>query len=124
VVGHLEGAKERRQVLIATHSANLVVLGDAELVIPMRVEGGKGAPFARGAVDQPETRNQVCSLLEGGAQAYKKRVSVTAFDSRPTPISRADRDLLASVLLDRHTSTQRRPRLRNDFGIKPAKSGP
>jgi energy-coupling factor transporter ATP-binding protein EcfA2 len=73
VVGHLEGAKERRQVLIATHSANLVVLGDAELVIPMRVENGKGAPFARGAVDRPETRDQVCSLLEGGAQAYKKR---------------------------------------------------
>jgi energy-coupling factor transporter ATP-binding protein EcfA2 len=73
VVGHLEGAKERRQVLIATHSANLVVLGDAELVIPMRVTDRKGVPYAAGAVDRPQTRDQVCSLLEGGAQAYRKR---------------------------------------------------
>jgi energy-coupling factor transporter ATP-binding protein EcfA2 len=73
VVSHLEAAKERRQVLIATHSANLTVLGDAELVVPMQVVGGRGQPYAMGAVDRPETRDEVCILLEGGAQAYKKR---------------------------------------------------
>lgn len=73
MVGHLEGAKERRQVLIATHSANLVVLGDAELVIPMRVKDGHGEPYAAGAVDRTETRDQVCALLEGGTRAYRKR---------------------------------------------------
>jgi energy-coupling factor transporter ATP-binding protein EcfA2 len=73
VVSHLEAAKERRQVLIATHSANLTVLGDAELVIPMEVVSGHGRPYATGAVDRPETRDEVCVLLEGGAQAYKKR---------------------------------------------------
>jgi len=73
VVRHLEAAKERRQVLIATHSANLAVLGDSELVIPMRVEDDKGRPYAVGAVDRPETRDEVCALLEGGAHAYKKR---------------------------------------------------
>jgi ABC-type lipoprotein export system ATPase subunit len=73
VVSHLEAAKERRQVLIATHSANLTVLGDAELVIPMQVVEGHGQPYAMGAVDRPETRDEVCVLLEGGAQAYKKR---------------------------------------------------
>lgn len=73
VVRHLEAAKERRQVLIATHSANLTVLGDAELVVPMQVSGGLGRPFSAGAVDRPETRDQVCQLLEGGVQAYKKR---------------------------------------------------
>ncbi len=73
VVSHLEAAKERRQVLIATHSANLTVLGDAELVIPMQVVNGRGQPYAMGAVDRPETRDEVCVLLEGGAQAYKKR---------------------------------------------------
>ncbi len=73
VVGHLEAAKERRQVLIATHSANLTVLGDAELVLPMHVVEGRGQLYALGAVDRPETRDEVCVLLEGGAQAYKKR---------------------------------------------------
>jgi predicted ATPase len=73
VVSHLEAAKERRQVLIATHSANLTVLGDAELVIPMHVVDGRGQPYAEGAVDRPQTRDEVCALLEGGAEAYRKR---------------------------------------------------
>lgn len=73
VVRHLEAAKERRQVIIATHSANLTVLGDAELVIPMVVERGKGCPHEAGAVDRPATRTEVCALLEGGVEAYKKR---------------------------------------------------
>jgi energy-coupling factor transporter ATP-binding protein EcfA2 len=73
VVRHLEAAKERRQIMIATHSANLAVLGDAELVVPLKVVDGLGCPYAVGAVDRPETRDEVCALLEGGAQAYKKR---------------------------------------------------
>lgn len=73
VVRHLEAAKERRQVLIATHSANLVVLGDAELVVPMHVEDEQGHTESVGAVDRPDTRKRVCGVLEGGAQAYKKR---------------------------------------------------
>jgi predicted ATPase len=73
VVRHLEAAKERRQVIIATHSANLTVLGDAELVVPMVVKGGKGRVRDLGAVDRPETRDQVCALLEGGVEAHKKR---------------------------------------------------
>lgn len=73
VVRHLEAAKERRQILIATHSANLVVLGDAELVIPMRAHSERGVPDHPGAVDRPETRDRILSLLEGGSAAYRKR---------------------------------------------------
>jgi len=73
VVRHLEAAKERRQVIIATHSPNLTVLGDAELVLPMHVENGHGVASAMGSVDRPETRDRVCALLEGGVDAYRKR---------------------------------------------------
>jgi hypothetical protein len=73
LVGHLEGAKERRQVIVATHSANLTVLGDAELVIPMYADGGHGAPCDPGAVDRPATRDRVCELLEGGLEAFRRR---------------------------------------------------
>lgn len=73
VVRHLEAAKERRQILIATHSANLVVLGDAELVVPMQVVDERGRTHNVGAVDRPSTRSQVCAFLEGGTQAYRKR---------------------------------------------------
>jgi predicted ATPase len=73
VVRHLEAAKERRQIILATHSPNLVVLGDAELVIPLRVSDSHGKPYAVGAVDRRETTEEVCALLEGGEQAYKRR---------------------------------------------------
>jgi energy-coupling factor transporter ATP-binding protein EcfA2 len=86
VVRHLEAAKERRQVLIATHSPNLVVLGDAELVIPMEGTDGHGRPYAVGAVDRPETRNEVCALLEGGAQAYRKRGERYGFRFAANPV--------------------------------------
>jgi len=73
VVRHLEAAKEKRQVILATHSANLTVLGDAELAIPLRVEDGYGRPHNPGAIDRPATRDQVCLLLEGGVDAYRRR---------------------------------------------------
>lgn len=83
VVRHLEGAKETRQVIIATHSPNLTVLGDAELVIPMRMVNGKGEPHAQGAVDRPETRDRVCALLEGGVEAYRRRGERYGFRLEP-----------------------------------------
>ena len=73
LVGHLEAVKERRQVIIATHSPNLTVLGDAELVIPMYADAGHGTPLDPGAVDRPETTSRVCELLEGGVDAFRRR---------------------------------------------------
>lgn len=73
VVRHLERVKERRQVIIATHSANLTVLGDAELVHPMFAADGRAAPRDTGAVDHATTRDRVCELLEGGEAAYRRR---------------------------------------------------
>jgi len=75
LVGHLEAVKERRQVIVATHSANLTVLGDAELVIPMRAEAGRGFPVDAGAVDNAVTRDRVCELLEGGLDAFRRRAA-------------------------------------------------
>jgi predicted ATPase len=83
VVRQLEAAKERRQVIIATHSANLVVLGDAELVIPMVASGGHGHTAEPGAVDRLQTRELVCQLLEGGRGAFKRRGERYGFEVRP-----------------------------------------
>ncbi|MHB8509419.1 MAG: TrlF family AAA-like ATPase [Candidatus Dormibacteria bacterium] len=73
LVGHLEVAKERRQVILATHSANLTVLGDAELVLPMYADAGHGGSRDPGSVDNPATRTHVCTLLEGGRDAFRRR---------------------------------------------------
>ncbi|MEX1069578.1 MAG: AAA family ATPase [Chloroflexota bacterium] len=87
VVGHLEQAKERRQVVIATHNANLTVLGDAELVVPLYAEEGRGKVLDAGAVDHPATLRHVCQLLEGGAAAYARRGQRYGFDVGPIPKS-------------------------------------
>jgi len=85
IVHHLERAKERRQVIMATHSANLTVLGDAELVIPLYAEAGRGRPQDIGAVDRPATLARVCELLEGGAAAYRRRGERYGFTFNRTP---------------------------------------
>lgn len=73
VVGYLHAAKERRQVLVATHNPNVVVLGDAELVLPLQAQGGRGQVVDAGSVDNARTREQVIRLLEGGAPAFRER---------------------------------------------------
>lgn len=85
VVSHLQSAKEQRQVIIATHSPNLTVLGDAELVIPMEVVDGKGRAHDLGAVDRPTTRDMVCDLLEGGVEAFEERGKRYGFRFAGTP---------------------------------------
>lgn len=85
VVRHLEAAKERRQVIIATHNANLTVLGDAELVLPLYAVDGHGEVHDSGAIDHPDTLRHVCQLLEGGASAYARRGERYGFVIGPIP---------------------------------------
>ena len=85
VVHHLEQAKERRQVIIATHNANLTVLGDAELVVPLYSVDGHGEVRDPGAIDHPDTLRHVCQLLEGGASAYARRGQRYGFEVGPIP---------------------------------------
>ena len=73
VVRYLHAAKERRQVVIATHNPNLVVLGDAELVLPLQGESGHGEILNAGSIDATATRAEVLALLEGGSAAYEER---------------------------------------------------
>lgn len=73
LVGHLEAVKEKRQIIVATHSANVTVLGDAELVVPLQVSEGRSRAVDPGAADRPATRALVCGILEGGEDAYQRR---------------------------------------------------
>ena len=73
VVKTLRRVKERRQVIVATHNANIAILGDAELIVPLRSWGDRGSVVDRGSVDALETRKRACMILEGGEQAYRRR---------------------------------------------------
>jgi hypothetical protein len=70
--------KQRRQVIMVTHNANLVVNADADQVIVASVGpyGGQGLPpisYEGGGLDEVHTRDAVCKILEGGAEAFKER---------------------------------------------------
>lgn len=73
VVRVLRTIKERRQVVLVTHNANIAVLGDAELLLPMKRNGDGGAAFDRGSIDTAGTQAAVLSILEGGDIAFQRR---------------------------------------------------
>lgn len=79
VVSTLRTIKERRQVIIVTHNANIAVLGDSELLFPMKRNGDKGEGFDRGSIDRAETRIAVQNILEGGELAFRRRKEIYGY---------------------------------------------
>ncbi|VWC19146.1 hypothetical protein BAR24066_05709 [Burkholderia arboris] len=71
-------AKKRRQIIIVTHNANLVVNTDAEQVIvatcgPHRPSQLPEISYDSGSLENPRIRKHVCDILEGGERAFKER---------------------------------------------------
>ncbi len=79
VVTTLRAIKERRQVIVVTHNANIAVLGDAELIFPMSRKNDKGTVGDRGSIDRGETRDEVIRILEGGDVAFKRRKEIYGY---------------------------------------------
>lgn len=64
--------KKYRQVIIATHNANLVVNADSEQVL-IATNRGEVLKYESGALENPDIRNRICDILEGGEKAFLKR---------------------------------------------------
>lgn len=73
VVGTLRNRKERRQIILATHNANIAILGDAEMIVPLVSYDGRGLVRDAGSVDAISTSERACRVLEGGKAAYLRR---------------------------------------------------
>lgn len=69
----LRRAKERRQIIIVTHNANVAVLGDAELIVVLKSTSEKATIVTRGSIDHIETRDASCNILEGAKEAFLRR---------------------------------------------------
>lgn len=76
IVANLRKIKECRQVIIVTHNPNIAVLGDAELIIPLKSTSIKSMVMERGSIDNEGTRQLCCEILEGGKQAFKRRKEI------------------------------------------------
>ena len=74
IVPLIKKGKFSRQMIFATHNANIPVLGDAELVIgmPSNIEDDNERE-TKGALDSDDVRQMVEEVLEGGKQAFERR---------------------------------------------------
>lgn len=71
-------AKRRRQIIIVTHNANLIINTDADQVIvatcgPHRAGELPEITYQCGGLENADIRRQVCEILEGGEAAFKER---------------------------------------------------
>ena len=73
IVTTLRAIKESRQVILVTHNANIAVLGDSELILPMCREHDCGKIKNRGSIDADITKRCVLDILEGGSAAFLRR---------------------------------------------------
>lgn len=65
--------KESRQIISATHNANIPILGDAEKINVMYCNGRQGFIRERGSIDDPDVRERAKKILEGGEDAFNER---------------------------------------------------
>jgi energy-coupling factor transporter ATP-binding protein EcfA2 len=78
LVERFKTARLRRQIIIITHNANLVVNTDADQVIvakcgPHRPGYLPELSYLSGGLENPAIRKEVCEILEGGETAFKER---------------------------------------------------
>jgi ABC-type Mn2+/Zn2+ transport system ATPase subunit len=69
----LRKVKSKRQLIMATHNANLPVNGDAELVYAFEARDGKGEALACGGLDQASVTKAVLDIMEGTKEAFRRR---------------------------------------------------
>ncbi len=73
IVRQLRETKSRRQIIVVTHNANIVVNGDAEMVVPLEVANGQTHVSSPASIQNEDIRKRICVILEGGQQAFEQR---------------------------------------------------
>ena len=73
LVSRLRETKLKRQVIVVTHNPNIVVHGDAELVLSLEAAGGRSHIACEGGLQERRVRDEICRVMEGGLEAFKSR---------------------------------------------------
>ena len=75
LVKFLKRAKQRRQIIIATHNPNLAVVADAEQIIRVFIDkkNQNDFSFAAGAIEDQNINTMVVDILEGTYPAFDNR---------------------------------------------------
>ena len=73
VLPALRKLRGRRQVIVATHNANVVVNGDADMVIQLDATARRGRVACAGAIEEPAVRDAILRTVDGGKEAFRLR---------------------------------------------------
>ena len=73
LVSRLRETKIKRQVIVVTHNPNIVVHGDAELVLSLEAKGGRSRITCEGGLQERQVRDEICRVMEGGREAFESR---------------------------------------------------
>ena len=73
VVRQIRENKLRRQIIVVTHNPNIVVNGDAEMLHVMEFTAGQCTVSHSGSLQDPEIRDEICGVMEGGREAFESR---------------------------------------------------
>ena len=61
------------QTIVATHNANIPVLGNAGMVIALDSDGSQGHVTGMGNIDDLDVVRTISKVMEGGAEAFRRR---------------------------------------------------
>ena len=73
LVRRLREQKTRRQIIVVTHNPNIVVHGDAELVMSLDTRKGESSSVCSGGLQERAVRDEICRVMEGGRDAFRVR---------------------------------------------------
>ena len=73
LVRRLREQKARRQIVVVTHNPNIVVHGDAELVLSFDTRKGESLTVCSGGLQERTVRDEICRVMEGGRDAFRVR---------------------------------------------------
>lgn len=77
--GEATVSRSQRQIIVATHNANIPVNADAELIIALEARNNRGIIRALGALDQVSVSDAVKEIMEGSEDAFRKRFEKYGF---------------------------------------------
>ena len=84
LVRRLRETKRHRQVIVVTHNPNIVVHGDAELVLSLKAANSLTNVACQGGLQERIVRDEICRVMEGGREAFESRYKriMSATESR------------------------------------------
>ena len=76
LVKQLADVKEKRQLIVATHSPNIAVAGNSENILVLKGNGESGWIECNGTIHDNAVSNEAVDILEGNETVFKERAEL------------------------------------------------